>query len=103
MQSGFYTAAEIRDYLRNLGQQVLKSQPPASSPDGPYGPMLPLNEVAKVGNIIAEALVGSASDIRRNIVKYGSNVEEKQLEVLTDIRDLQERQMRQSDGILMAP
>lgn len=104
MQSGFSTAGDIRNYLWSLSQQVAQAVASASTPDGPIGPKGgAMNQVMQIGNIIADSLVGSASDIRRNIIKYGSNVDEKQLEVLQEIRDNQVREMRQADGLLMGP
>lgn len=54
---------------------------------------------AKAMRLVASALVGSAASTRGNLLKNGSNIDKKQLDVLKDIRDNQEKGLSNAGDI----
>jgi hypothetical protein len=67
------------------------------------GGFSPRNQRAEVQRAINAAMVGYSSAIIGNIIKYGKLTEEKQLDVLEEIRDDQREGLRQRGGVLLGP
>lgn len=58
-----------------------------------------IQQAKRIGIAFASALVGSAASTRGNILRFGKEIEEKQLEVMTDIRD-DLRKIGNNEGVL---
>jgi hypothetical protein len=67
------------------------------------GGFSPRNQRREVQAAINAAMVGYSSAIIGNIIKYGKLTEEKQLDVLEEIRDDQREGLRQRGGVLLGP
>ena len=60
------------------------------------------NPAVKAMQLIADALVGSVQSTRRNLLRSGKPIEEKQLEEQKKTNELLEKQLR-NEGVLFAP
>lgn len=85
------TAAMIGKIISQGVSKALTNPPPGAGARGAATPVSLLNEAKQTSRLAASALVGSAQATRRNAIKVGETVEKKQLEVLTDIRDGQDK------------
>lgn len=100
MQQGFNSAAAVRAEINKVIEELKKQA--ADFGQGIKGTPPGKDPLVQVTKLMADALVGSAQSTRRNLLRQGKQIEEKQLDELKRIRELNEA-MARDQGLRFAP